>query len=94
VYGWSLRLVIQSGGMAAVAIVFGTYFNQLLFLLDDAAVPGTDAMTAALAIAAATAIDCTGAHAGSTAQNVLMSVKILTILTLIQCGLLAAFQPD
>jgi APA family basic amino acid/polyamine antiporter len=90
VYGWSLLWVIQSGGMAAVAVVFGTYFNQLLLLLGDAAAPRSDALTAALAIAAVTAVNCTGARAGSTAQNVFMSLKILAILTLVLCGLLAA----
>ncbi len=28
-YGWSLLLVIQSGGMAAVAITFARYFDEL-----------------------------------------------------------------
>ena len=28
-YGWSLLLVIQSGGMAAVAITFARYFLEL-----------------------------------------------------------------
>src|ERR1044071_5550931 len=28
-YGWALLLVIQSGGMAAVAITFARYFNEL-----------------------------------------------------------------
>jgi APA family basic amino acid/polyamine antiporter len=90
VYGWSLLWVIQSGGMAAVAVVFGTYFNQLLLLLGAAAAPGSDALTAALAIAAVTAVNCTGARAGSTTQNVFMSLKILALLTLVLCGLLAA----
>ncbi len=90
VYGWSLLWIIQSGGMAAVAVVFGTYFNQLLLARGDAAAPGTDALTAALAIVAVTAVNCTGARAGSTAQNVFMSLKILAILTLVLCGLLAA----
>jgi APA family basic amino acid/polyamine antiporter len=89
-YGWSLLWIIQSGGMAAVAVVFGTYFNQLLSLCGVAAAPGSDRLIAALAIAAVTAVNCTGARAGSTAQNVFMSLKILAILTLILCGLLAA----
>jgi APA family basic amino acid/polyamine antiporter len=76
--------------MAAVAVVFGTYFNQLLLLLGGTAAPRSDALTAALAIAAVTAVNCTGARAGSTAQNVFMSLKILAILTLILCGLLVA----
>jgi APA family basic amino acid/polyamine antiporter len=90
VYGWSLLWVIQSGGMAAVALVFGTYCNQLLLHLGDVAAPGSEALTAALAIAAVTVVNCTGARAGSTAQNVFMSLKILAILTLVLCGLLAA----
>ena len=90
VYGWSLLWIIQSGGMAAVAVVFGTYFNQLLLLLGAPAAPGSDRLTAALAIAAVTAVNCTGARAGSTAQNVFMSLKILAILMLVLCGLLAA----
>src|SRR5207342_1821220 len=28
-YGWALLLVIQSGGMAAVAITFARYFNDI-----------------------------------------------------------------
>src|SRR5687768_12578477 len=28
-YGWTLLLVVQSGGMAAVAITFARYFNEL-----------------------------------------------------------------
>jgi APA family basic amino acid/polyamine antiporter len=90
VYGWSLLWVIQSGAMAAVAVVFGTYFNQLLLLLGNAAAPGSDALIAALAIAAVTAVSCTGARAGSTAQNIFMGLKILAILMLVLCGLLAA----
>ena len=33
-YGWSLLLVIQSGGMAAVAITFARYFHELDRLAD------------------------------------------------------------
>src|SRR5256885_3544280 len=28
-YGWTLLLVVQTGGMAAAAIIFGRYFNEL-----------------------------------------------------------------
>ena len=31
-YGWALLLVIQSGGMAAVAITFARYFGDLVQL--------------------------------------------------------------
>ena len=38
-YGWALLLVIQSGGMAAVAITFARYFDDLVQLpLPDSVV--------------------------------------------------------
>jgi APA family basic amino acid/polyamine antiporter len=107
VYGWSLLWIIQSGGMAAVAVIFGRYFVDLVHLLGAslaadggsspvagllrgcAAAPHAPALAAALAIATVTAINCTGARAGSTAQNIFMTLKIVAILTLVFCGLLA-----
>jgi APA family basic amino acid/polyamine antiporter len=87
-YGWSLLWIIQSGGMAAVAVVFGRYFNELTRAFGASL--GPDAVTAAVAIALVTAVNCTGARTGSTAQNVFMLLKIFAILILIFCGLLLA----
>lgn len=80
-YGWGLLLVIQTGGMAAVAVTFARYFLELTNLrVGDKAI-------AALALAALTAINCLGVRAGSTVQSLLMVLKILAILGLIVCGL-------
>jgi APA family basic amino acid/polyamine antiporter len=95
-YGWSLLAIIHSGGMAAVAVVFGRYFNELTHLFGTESNPQSflglpaDAVTAAVAIAAVTAINCTGARTGSTTQNIFMVLKILAIVALIGCGLLMA----
>jgi APA family basic amino acid/polyamine antiporter len=95
-YGWSLLWIIQSGGMASVAVVFGRYFAELMHLFGDSLGTSdplhgtTDAIVAAVAIALLTAVNCLGVRTGSTAQNVFMILKILAILTLVLCGLLVA----
>ncbi|HUE83972.1 MAG TPA: amino acid permease [Pyrinomonadaceae bacterium] len=85
-YGWSLLLVIQTGGMAAVAVTFAHYFLELTRL------PVTGSAVAVLALGSLTIINCLGVKAGSTVQNFLMVLKILAIIGLIACGLLLA--PD
>ena len=80
-YGWALLLVIQTGGMAAVAVTFARYFLQLTGL--DVA----DWLIAAIALAILTVINCLGVRAGSSVQNLFMVLKIAALLTLIICGL-------
>jgi basic amino acid/polyamine antiporter, APA family len=83
-YGWALLLVIQTGGMAAVAVTFARYFVELT------QAPVAEWSVAALALAALTVVNCFGVRSGSTVQNVLMVLKILAIIALIFCGLLLA----
>ncbi len=61
-YGWVLLLVIQTGGMAAVAVTFARYFLELTQW------PLPDAFVAAAALALLTAINCLGVRAGSRLQ--------------------------
>jgi len=79
-YGWSLLLVIQSGGMAAVAITFARYFAELT------RAPLAEGAIAALALTFLTAINCLGVRAGSNVQSVLMVLKIIAIAALVFCG--------
>lgn len=81
-YGWALLLVIQTGGMAAVAVTFARYFVELTH------VPVADWSVAVLALGILTVINCLGVRSGSTVQNVLMVLKIVAIIALIVCGLL------
>jgi APA family basic amino acid/polyamine antiporter len=83
-YGWALLLVIQTGGMAAVAVTFARYFLELTHI------PVADWLVAVLALSALTVINCLGVRAGSTVQSSLMVLKIIAILALIACGLLLA----
>ena len=81
-YGWVLLLVIQTGGMAAVAVTFARYFVELTY------VPISTSLLAVLVLAILTIINCLGVRAGSTVQSVLMVLKILAITMLVVCGFL------
>ena len=83
-YGWVLLLVIQTGGMAAVAVTFSRYFVEL------AHVPISSAYLAAIVLATLTVINCLGVRAGSTVQSILMVLKIVAIAMLVVCGFLFA----
>src|ERR1043165_3659607 len=83
-YGWVLLLVVQTGGMAAVAVTFARYFVELTHL------PISSAFLAAIVLALLTAINCLGVRAGSTVQSILMVLKILAIAMLVVCGFLFA----
>lgn len=79
-YGWTLLLVTQTGGMAAVAMTFAAYFRELT---------GVGLTTSVLAVGtllALTAINCFGVRAGSNVQSALMVLKILAIAVLVVVG--------
>jgi basic amino acid/polyamine antiporter, APA family len=86
-YGWTLLLVVQSGGMAAVAMTFARYFAESTRLR----VP--EAALAALTLALLTAINCLGVRWGSNVQSVLMVTKAVAIVGLVGCGLWADAAP-
>ena len=82
-YGWTLLLVVQTGGMAGAAIIFGRYFRELSGLnISEQAI-------AALALGLLTAINCYGIRAGSNVQSALMLTKLGAIVMLIGFGWLA-----
>jgi APA family basic amino acid/polyamine antiporter len=83
-YGWALLLVIQTGGMAAVAITFAKYFLEVgHFSASDR----NAAIVAVVALSSLTLINCLGVRAGSTTQNVFMILKLIAIATLVAWGL-------
>jgi APA family basic amino acid/polyamine antiporter len=83
-YGWALLLVIQSGGMAAVAITFARYFADMVHL------PVADGVVAVGMLALLTLVNCMGVRSGSNVQSGLMVLKILAIASLVLAGLLFA----
>lgn len=73
IYGWVLLLVIQTGGMAAVAVTFAKYFLELTRW------PVNESILAAIALALLTAINCLGVRAGSRVQSVMTLSAIAMI---------------
>lgn len=86
-YGWGLLLVTQTGGMAAVAMTFASYFRDLT---------GVTTSTSAIAVAALavlTIVNCFGVRAGSNVQSTLMVMKIAAIVMLVTLGWMALGHP-
>jgi APA family basic amino acid/polyamine antiporter len=83
-YGWGLLLVVQSGGMAAVAVTFAHYARELV------AIPLGAGGIATAVLLALTVVNCLGVRAGATLQSVLMVLKIGAILGLVVAGFLFA----
>jgi basic amino acid/polyamine antiporter, APA family len=77
IYGWVLLLVIQTGGMAAVAVTFAKYFLQL------ASWPVNESVIAAIVLALLTAINCLGVRAGSRVQS-LMTLSAIAMIGLLE----------
>ncbi len=80
VYGWGLLLVTQTGGMAAVAVIFASYFHALT------GVGWNDSVIAAVVLVVLTGINCLGARAGSNVQSVFMLLRIAAIAGLVVFG--------
>ncbi len=83
-YGWALLLVVQSGGMAAVAVTFARYAIELT------GIGVADWVLASVTLLILTAINVTGVRSGSNTQTVLMLLKLGAIGALIVAGFLFA----
>jgi basic amino acid/polyamine antiporter, APA family len=79
-YGWTLLLVTQTGGMAAVAMTFADYFRELTGLNIERSV------IAVVTLGILTVINCLGVRSGSNVQSALMVMKIAAILMLVILG--------
>lgn len=86
-YGWTLLLVIQTGGMAAVTVTFARYFLELTrWHISEAAL-------AVVALSILTILNCLGVKTGSAVQSALMMTKIAAIAFLVGCGFLLIHAP-
>jgi basic amino acid/polyamine antiporter, APA family len=79
-YGWTLLLVTQTGGMAAVAMTFANYFGELTGLGIDRSI------IAVATLLILTVINCLGVRSGSNVQSTFMVIKIAAIVMLIILG--------
>ena len=79
-YGCCLLLVMQTGAMASVAVIFARYFNQF------ARAPVPEGVITTVVIGILSLVNCMGVRTGSTIQNLFMATKIVVILGLIISG--------
>ena len=87
-YGWALLLVIETGAIAAVAIIFASYTLRIAGAPDGAKVPLAIAAIVALSI-----INYLGVKPGSRVLNVLVVLKVLALAILVAAGFVAAGHP-
>jgi len=87
-YGWTLLLVIQTGGMAAVTITFARYFSEV----THAAAP--DWLVALIVIVVITIVNCLGVRAGGSVQSALMVLKIACIAAFVVLGVMYVKAPQ
>ena len=83
-YGWALLLVMQTGGMAAVAVTFARYSKEILPLNIS------ESVLAVLVLLLLSAINCLGVRFGSNMQSILMVLKIGAIAVLLAAGFMTA----
>ncbi|HEU4935350.1 MAG TPA: amino acid permease [Vicinamibacterales bacterium] len=87
-YGWAELAVIESGAVAAVAIVFATYTLRLVGHPDVSPIPLAIAALLILSL-----INVLGVKPGSRVLNVLVILKIGALVVLIVFGLFAPGTP-
>jgi APA family basic amino acid/polyamine antiporter len=87
-YGWTELLVINSGGIAAVAMTFASYTTDLAGTADAAIAP-----VAIGAIVLLSVINLLGIKPGAVVQNVLTVLKLAALAALIVLGLFWPASP-
>jgi APA family basic amino acid/polyamine antiporter len=87
-YGWALLLVIETGAIAAVAIIFASYALRIAGASEGAQVPLAIAAIVLLSI-----INYLGVKPGSRVLNVLVVLKVLALAILVGAGFIAAAHP-
>jgi len=78
--GWAMLLVINAGGVAAVAVTFARYALELT------GAPIGETALAIVTIVGLAAINCLGVRSGSLVQGVLMVLKVGALAALIVLG--------
>ncbi|MBV8138009.1 MAG: amino acid permease [Deltaproteobacteria bacterium] len=87
-FGWTVAVVIHTGSVAAVAIVFAKYLGVILpmvhsdWRLGFVAVPGERLVAVGL-IFLLTALNLRGIHAGRTVQNLFTITKMVALLAIV-----------
>ena len=84
-YGWTFLFIINSGGIAAVAVTFALYAADLFQLQTAFVKPLAVGLLVALA-----GVNYFGVRSGSITQNIFTVLKLLALATLIAAGIFFA----
>ncbi|MFN2602078.1 MAG: APC family permease [Gemmatimonadaceae bacterium] len=84
-YGWTFLLIINSGGIAAVAVTFARYTSDLFGLSTDLIKPLAAGVLVALSV-----VNYFGVRAGSVTQNIFTVLKLVALAVLIGAGIFFA----
>jgi len=86
--GWAALLITYPASIAAIALVFAAYLREAL-----PGIFGSDAVPAAIALAAVGAINLLGVRTSGRVQRLLTGVKIAAVLAVVLAAV-AAFHPS
>ncbi len=86
---WSRMTVIQPGSIAMLAFVFGDYLSQILPLGHYA-----PSLYAVLSVAILTALNLIGGQKGKWTQNLLTSLKVIGLFSVVIVGMIASPSPS
>jgi APA family basic amino acid/polyamine antiporter len=100
IYGWTAFLIIQTGGIAALAVGFAEYFAYFFpsftmdnYLMDVGVLTVSSGQIIAVAsITILTFINYLGVRSGTVVQNVFTLLKLFAIGILVIAGLYVAFS--
>ena len=84
-YGWTFLLIINSGGIAAVAVTFARYTADLFGLSSVFIKPLAAGVLVALSV-----VNYFGVRAGSVTQNIFTVLKLVALAVLIGAGIFFA----
>ncbi len=86
-FGWTTLLVVQTGGMAAVALIFAENVQKL----TGTTLPG--GLIAVVTLALLAAANCAGVRAGNGVQSGLGALKLMAIGGIVLAGLFLVPKP-
>jgi APA family basic amino acid/polyamine antiporter len=84
-YGWTFLIIINSGGIAAVAVTFARYTADLFHLSSNYIKPLAAALLVALS-----GVNYFGVRSGSVTQNIFTVLKLVALAILIGAGIFFA----
>ncbi len=93
-YGWTTLLVVQTGGMAAVAITFSRYFLELTgWAAANGAADARNSIVAVVVLGLLAITNCLGVKAGNGSQALFGVLKLVAIAGLVIAGLFLIPHP-